>query len=335
MLSPRITKALAVGILVLASIALVLFVASVFSQDEPFLRSSYQEVYDCQQGSRSGCMTDNKHRWEGEFPQGGMSDGIDAAASTSRKTNMIFPIEEVTPVVSKGSVVSTDRKVASTASLDLRTKSLDWTVGKIRDIAKNVGGFVESANINQPEWGLKSAWITVKVPADRFDTALAEMKQTADQVVNENAGATDVTAQYIDLSARINNKRAEEKAYENLLGSTTKVTDVIEVTEQLTNVRTEIESLEQQLRYLEGQTTLATISLSVTEDPQVQANPGEFQRGNVFKAALNTLVDALLSLGSGLVVFLISGLPVLLIIFGLIWVVYRTARRIVGRMFGE
>lgn len=75
--------------------------------------------------------------------------------------------------------------------------------------------------------------------------------------------------------------------------------------------------------------------MNVTEDPQVQANPGEFQRGNVFKAALNTLVDALLSLGSGLVVFLISGLPILLIIFGLIWIVYRVARRIVGRMFGE
>lgn len=103
--------------------------------------------------------------------------------------------------------------------------------------------------------GLKSAWITVKVPADRFDVALAEMKQTADQVVNENAGVADITAQHIDLSARINNKQAEEKAYENLLGSATKVTDVIEVTQQLTNVRTEIESLEQQLRYLEGQTT--------------------------------------------------------------------------------
>jgi hypothetical protein len=100
-------------------------------------------------------------------------------------------------------------------------------------------------------------------------------------------------------------------------------------------VRSEIESLEQQLRYLDGQTELATLSVSVTEDPQVQANPGEFQRGNVFKTALNTLVDALLALGSGLVVFIISGLPVLLIMLGLLWVVYRVAKRVVDGFFGR
>lgn len=333
MISPRITKALAVGILVLASIALVLFVASVFSFGGG--KVGYQ-THSCK-GMRGGCNAmDQSNTTGGRFMSPMMAPAFESLEMGDRSVDAM-PMMKMAPTMpmSDGSVVSASRKVASTASLDLRTKSLDWTVGKIREIAKNVGGFVESANINQPEWGLKSAWITVKVPTDRFDAALAEMKQTADQVVNENAGATDVTAQYIDLSARINNKRAEEKAYENLLGSATKVADVIEVTQQLTNVRTEIESLEQQLRYLEGQTTLATISVSVTEDPQVQANPGEFQRGNVFKAALNTLVDALLSLGSGLVVFLISGLPVLLIIFGLIWVVYRIARRIVGRMFGE
>lgn len=333
MLSPRVTKALAVGILGLASIALVLFVASVFSFGGG--RAGYQ-AHSCK-GMKGGCNAiDQSNAGGGRFMSPMMAPVPESLEMDERSVDAM-PMMKMAPTMpmSGGSVVSADRKVASTASLDLRTKSLDWTVGKVREIAKNVGGFVENANINQPEWGLKSAWVTVKVPADRFDAALAEMKQTADQVVNENAGAADMTAQHIDLSARINNKRAEEKAYENLLGSATKVADVIEVTQQLTNVRTEIESLEQQLRYLEGQTTLATISVNVTEDPQVQANPGEFQRGNIFKAALNTLVDALLSLGSGLVVFLISGLPVLLIIFGLIWIVYRVARRIVGRMFGE
>ncbi len=333
MLSPRVTKALAVGILGLASIALVLFVASVFSFGRG--KAGYQ-AHSCK-GMKGGChVIDQPNAGGGRFMSPMMAPAPESLEMDERSVDAM-PMMKMAPamLMSGGSVVSADRKVASTASLDLRTKSLDWTVGKIREIAKNGGGFVENANINQPEWGLKSAWITVKVPADRFDVALAEMKQTADQVVNENAGVADITAQHIDLSARINNKQAEEKAYENLLGSATKVTDVIEVTQQLTNVRTEIESLEQQLRYLEGQTTLATISVNVTEDPQVQANPGEFQRGNVFKAALNTLVDALLSLGSGLVVFLISGLPILLIIFGLIWIVYRVARRIVGRMFGE
>lgn len=339
MLSNRWAKALSVGVLVLLALAIVIFVTSVFSRGERTMTRG-QHAGQCSKHDQGGCQGMGMMGRDGgrHIAQESMeSDQMMAYAAPS-----VAAMPELMPMMGKsmpgmmgGSVVSVERTVSSTASLDMRAKSLDWTVAKIRDIAKNVGGFVENANVTQPEWGMRSAWMTVKVPADRFDTALAEIKQSADQVVNEHMGATDMTAQSIDLSARLNNKRAEEKSYENLLSSATKVSDVVEVTQYLTNVRTEIESLEQQMRYLEGQTALATLSVTVTEDPQVGANPGEFKRGNVFKNALNTLVDALVALGSGLVEFLIAGLPILLIIFGLLWVVYRVAKRAVDRLFGR
>lgn len=331
MFSSRITKALAVGILGIASIALVLFVASVFSFGGG--KTGYQ-THPCK-GMKGGCSAiDQPNVGGGRFMSPMMAPAPESLEVGDRSADAMSMMKMVPAMsMSSGSVVGADRKVASTASLDLRTKSLDWTVGKIREIAKNVGGFVENASVTQPEWGQKSGLVTVKVPADRFDAALAEMKQTADQVANENTGTADVTAQYIDLSARINNKRAEEKAYENILGSATKVTDVIEVTEQLTSVRTEIESLQGQLRYLEGQTTLAAISVSIIEDPQIGARPGEFTRGNIFKASLNALVDALLALGSGLVMFTIAGLPILLILLGVLLIVYRCAKKLVHGFF--
>lgn len=277
--------------------------------------------------------------WRGN--DGGMG-GMMAQDMVTTDMKMTYPAPAMgmaesmpMPPMMDGSGVAVERKVATTASLDMRAKSLDWTVGKIREIVKNVGGFVENASTTQPEYGIRSAWMTVKVPVDRFDTTLAEVKQTADQVTNENIGSLDMTGQDIDLTARLNNKRAEEKAYESLLSSATKVSDVIEVTRQLTQVRSEIESLEQQARYLEGQTALVTLNLNITEDPKVQGDAGEFKRGNIFKAAVNTLVDALMALGSGLVVFLISGLPILLIMLGAIWMVYRIARRVVNGFFGR
>ncbi|TXG77274.1 DUF4349 domain-containing protein [Candidatus Dojkabacteria bacterium] len=338
MLSQRWAKALASGAFVLASITMIMFVASVLAQNTGFSWGK-KTTQLCMPGMRGGCNA--PLQWEsvdgyaGSAPSVAIeSSPVALPAPTDR--SLMFQSEAVeSDMMMGGSVMNTERKVSTTGSVDLRAKSLDWTVSKIREIVKNAGGFIENATLNQPEQGIKSAWMTVKVPADRFEAALAEIKQTADQVVNENTGATDFTAQSIDLNARLNNKRAEEKAYESLLSSATKVADVVEITQELTRVRTEIESLEQQHRYLEAQTALATLSVSVTEDPRVQANPGEFQRGNIFKSSLNTLVDALLALGSGLVVFLISGLPILLIVLGLIWIVYRTARRVVGRMFGE
>lgn len=339
MLSHRWAKALAVGILTLASLALVLFVAAVLSGGTHTPSYGHGGSGRCMGMMGKGkCGYDRMPQHQNMMaPTEVMieSDGMSSVPTMGGRMYETPMMKMSAPMPMSGSVVAPDRKVSMTASLDLRAKSLDWTVAKIRDIAKNVGGFVENANVSQPEWGSKTAWLTVKVPTDRFEAAFMEVKQSADQVVNENTGATDMTAQHIDLTARINNKRAEEKAYENLLSTATKVSDVVEVTQYLTNVRTEIESMEQQLRYLEGQTALATLSVSVTEDPQVQANPGEFKRGNVFKAALNTLVDALVALGSGLVVFVITGLPILLIFLGVLWVVYRVAKRVVEGFFSR
>lgn len=340
MFSLRWSRALATGALILASIALVLFVASVFSQDMGHMGMK-KFTKSCHPGLKGECG--REMTWEGRGGMGMVAqdmvetdfDPVQLDASAMGMPSSMPMMGKSLPSMMSGSVVSAEREVSTTASLDMRAKSLDWTVNKIREIAKNVGGFVENTSVSQPEEGTKTAWMTIKVPTDRFDATLAEVKQTADQIVNENVGSLDMTAQNIDLTARLNNKRAEEKAYENLLSSATRVTDVLEITQQLTQVRSEIESLEQQARYLEGQTALVTLNLNITEDPQVQGGAGEFKRGNVFKIAINTLIDALLALGGGLVVFLISGLPVLLIMLALIWGVYRVAKRVVNGFFSR
>lgn len=330
MFSLRWSRALATGALILVSIALVLVVASVFSQDMGHMGIK-QLTKSCHSDLKGECS--REMTWEGRGGMGMIAqDMVETDFGPVQLDSSAMGMPSSMPMMN-GSVVSVERKVSTTASLDMRAKSLDWTVGKVREIVKNVGGFVENASTAQPERGVRMTWMTIKVPADRFDVVLAEVKQTADQVVNENVGSTDLTTQDIDLSARLNNKRTEEKAYENLLASATRVSDVIAITEQLTSVRSEIESLEQRARYLEGQTALATITLNITEDPQVQGDTGEFKRGNVLKMAVNTLVDALLVLGSGLVVFLISGLPIILIMLGAIWGVYRVAKRVVNGFF--
>lgn len=334
MLSSRWSRPVATGALALISMALVLFVASVFSWGgEKNMGTKF-----CQGEILGGCDGENlgmRGGMRGMVARDTVETDFDPVQLNASSLREVRSFPAPTPPMMDGTVVGAERKVTTTASLDMQAKSLDWTVNKIREIIKNVGGFVESSSTTQPEYGTRTAWMTVKVPVDRFDTTLTEVKQTADQVVNENIGSLDMTAEDIDLTARLNNKRAEEKAYENLLSSATRVSDVIEVTRQLTQVRSEIESLEQQARYLEGQAALVTLNLNITEDPQVQGDTGEFKRGNVLKVALNTLLDALLALGSGLVVFLISGLPILLIMLGAIWLVYRIAKRAVNGFFSR
>ena len=63
-------------------------------------------------------------------------------------------------------VSAVDQKMVKSASLDLRAQSLVWTSNQIQASAKNVGGYVESANVSQPKNDVQTAWLVVRVPVD-------------------------------------------------------------------------------------------------------------------------------------------------------------------------
>lgn len=229
-------------------------------------------------------------------------------------------------------VSSADRRIAKSASLDLRTESLAWTSSKIQEIVKNVGGYTEYANVSEPKAGVKTGWMTVRVPSDRLDTTLDEAKKAASAVMNESLNAGDVTDQSIDLVARLNAKSAEEGALVSLLNRAEKVSDVIEITSRLTLVRSEIERMQAEKRMLDGQVAMSSVSISITEDPKAVANTEPVRNGNVLKQSLADLYAFGIALGSGLVMLVVSGLPVL-VVYGLFfWGFYRFGRFVANRV---
>jgi uncharacterized protein DUF4349 len=66
---------------------------------------------------------------------------------------------------------------------------------------------------SQSNTGSRSATLMLRVPADRLDQAMAEIKGAATRVEQENVEAKDVTREYIDLDARLRNTQAEEAQY--------------------------------------------------------------------------------------------------------------------------
>lgn len=237
------------------------------------------------------------------------------------------------PMMNSVSVGVTDRKIVKSASLELRAGSLDWTVAKIQEVVKNVGGYVENANVSQPLTGVKTAWLSVRVPADRLDVAIDESKKAASSVVGEHMSASDMTDQDVDIAARLNAKRAEEAALVSLLDRATKVSDVIEVTERLSMVRSEIERLQAEQRSLAGQVAMASISMNITEDPRVAVDTNPVRDGNVVKQSISDISRWGIALGSALVALLISGVPVLVVYGFVIWAAYRLGRFITNRLF--
>jgi hypothetical protein len=161
------------------------------------------------------------------------------------------------------------------------------------------GGFVLSTSIGGDE--ARFGTIVIRVPARSFEQALTDLEGLG-EVRSENVTGQDVTQEFIDLEARLRNARSQEAVLLRLMDKASTVTDTIRVQGELQTVQLEIERLTGQLRYLEDQTSLGTITVSLVEAGAAPKPAGTLQRA--WKQALeNTLgVVAAVIVGAGVVI---------------------------------
>jgi Flp pilus assembly protein TadB len=184
--------------------------------------------------------------------------------------------------------------------------------------------------------GIPNASITIRIPAARFNEALERIRSESDQIPqNQNINSQDITSEYTDLESRLRNLQAAEAQLTEIMGSATKTEDVLSVYNQLVSVREQIEVIKGQMKYYEQSVALSSISTELVANEAVQPiTVGGWQPGGAVRRAIQTLVNTLQGLVTmviWLVVYLLPVLLALFIIFGLpliliIWGV-RTWRR--------
>ena len=114
--------------------------------------------------------------------------------------------------------------------------------------------------------------LTIRVPQEQFSTALERLRRLG-TAVTEQVGVQDVTADVVDLEARLRSAQREEESLLSLLDRVTGVADVLAIERELARVRTEIERFEGQLQFLEDRVALATISVFLFTRAVPQGEP--------------------------------------------------------------
>ncbi|MFA5000629.1 MAG: DUF4349 domain-containing protein [Candidatus Paceibacterota bacterium] len=217
------------------------------------------------------------------------------------------------------------RQVTKTGNLSILVTTAEDTAQNIQAIAESVAGYVSDTYLYEVTTGVKAGAITIRVPADKFDQTLSRIKELAIKVESENINANDVTDQFIDLEARLKNLEAQEDQYLGILKKATAVEDVLKVTNQLNQVRQQIDSWQGQLKYLNSQIDLSTITVNLTAEKEVQIFGLHWRPITVVKQAVRSLLNGLVHYAN-LIIAIIIFLPVialwlitLLLIAWLIW----------------
>lgn len=156
------------------------------------------------------------------------------------------------------STLRDDLKIVYTGSLQLVVDDLQQALARGRAAVAAVGGYIGASQESNDD--LKSvATITYRIPADRWEAVIVQLRGLATKVAYEQTQATEVGGQIVDLEARLRNLRASESSLVEIAKGTGKISDLLLVEQQLTDVRGQIEQLDAQRAQLEDQVSYGTL----------------------------------------------------------------------------
>ncbi|TSC54123.1 MAG: hypothetical protein LiPW16_150 [Microgenomates group bacterium LiPW_16] len=212
-----------------------------------------------------------------------------------------------------------ERLIIEESRLSLVVLNVRETTDKIIDYAKQAGGFMVSTSLTHPEEA-PFATVVVRVPAENFREAIDYFRTLAVKVSSENILGTDVTAEYVDIEARLATLEKTKAKFESILAQATAVSDILQVQRELINLQEQIDSLKGRKTYLEKTAKLAKITVYLSTDefalPYVPAKP--FRPSVIFKQAVRSLIGTargIATLSIWIVVYAPIWIPILFIIF--------------------
>lgn len=158
------------------------------------------------------------------------------------------------------------RKLTKEADLSFSTVNIDETARLVRQTAKKYEAYISEENRFEYETE-KGYSMTLRVPSADFDKLMEELLDTCHikQLNNKSIRINDVTAEYIDVEARMNVKKESEAHYLELLRQARSLEETLSIEAQLSELRTEIESAEGRLKFLKNQVDYSTLRISFSE----------------------------------------------------------------------
>lgn len=218
-----------------------------------------------------------------------------------------------------GSPPAANRLVIQTAQLSIVVKDVNARVQAIQEMAKAMGGFIVSVNVTQTYASdgtqVPQAQVVIRVPQEKLDDALNQVKQNTVDVQNETRAGNDVTDQYVDLQSRLTAKQAAEDQLLKIMQDATKTQDVLDVYSQLQQVESDIEVLKGQIKYYEQSASLSAITVNVIAEATVKPlQVGGWKPQGVARDALQNLIFFWQGFINFLISFFLYIVPVLLTI---------------------
>lgn len=213
-----------------------------------------------------------------------------------------------------------ERKIIKNANLSIVVIDPIQSMDDITKLAEQMDGYVVSSNVYQSNYGpnnitVPEANISIRIPAEKLDDTLKQIKDGAVEVQSENVSGQDVTDQYVDLQSRLAAKQAAEKKLLQFLEQAENTEDTLSVYNQLQLVQSDIEVLKGQIKYIDQSAALSSLSVTLIAEAGTQPiEIGGWKLQGTAKESVQDLINFTQGFTRFLIRFFITILPALILI---------------------
>lgn len=220
------------------------------------------------------------------------------------------------------------RKIIYNATLWLETKQFDQASADLLEAASQAGAYVQSSESSgSAERGDRSVYYTLRVPAENYSEFLNAAGQAAN-LIRRSESSQDVTAEYVDLEARLASLEQQRQRLDELAAQAESLEDLLAIESQRSEVQYQIESYTGQMNVLQDQISYSTVEVYLDEVTELTPQSPSFisRVGSAFRGSWNGFVSVVQELVIGLI-YLLPFLVVAAVVIALVVLLARRAAK--------
>jgi hypothetical protein len=172
-----------------------------------------------------------------------------------------------------GSDVILERQLIKEGSLDFETSDIMETRQHIETLVQKYKAYISQEDERTTASRIYQD-ITVRIPKTHFDSFLSELSGDIKKFDNKSVTVQDVTEEFVDITARLAVKKETEQGYLRLLNQAKTIKDILDIQNELQDIRSDIESIEGRLRYLKNSVNFSTLHISMYQQIEVASETG-------------------------------------------------------------
>ena len=215
------------------------------------------------------------------------------------------PAPASVPIAGSGTVI--DTKIIKTAYITIEVTDVTGSVDQLKNLVTAKGGYLSSSSVSEGYNGRLSGTVVLRIPQAEFENTLAGVKAIG-TVKSVSTQGEDVTEEYIDIQAQKTSYQNQLAQYNEIMKKAVKVSDVIEIQQQIDRVQTELNRLEGRLKYLNSRIDLSTITVTLQEPEPVGG-----ETGHNFVSTINEGIAGFLGMIDFIIILFFTLLPLIIL----------------------